>query len=87
MSVSMPGAETGSTPSVATEDKAVHRRLALVALAALGGLAAAACTPTVQLKAPEEPITINMNIQADVRVKIEDAAQKDIQSNPEIFGE
>lgn len=81
----MSGAENGSTLSVAPEQKAgLHRRAALVAL---GGLAAAACTPTVQLKAPEEPITINMNIQADVRVKIEDAAQKDIQSNPEIFGE
>jgi hypothetical protein len=54
---------------------------------ALGGLAAAACTPTVQLKAPEEPITINLNIQADVRVRIEEAAQQDIESNPDIFGE
>lgn len=80
----MSRAESGSMPSVASGDKAIHRRVALVAL---GGLAAAACTPTVQLKAPEEPITINMNIQADVRVKIEDAAQKDIASNPEIFGE
>ena len=73
----------GLTP-VAPEYRAMHRRVALVAL---GGLAVAACTPTVQLKAPEEPITINMNIQADVRVKIEDAAQQDIKNNPEIFGE
>lgn len=78
--------EVGSMLSVAPpEEKAsLHRRIALVAL---GGMAVAACTPTVQLKAPEEPITINLNIQADVRVKIEEAAQKDIKSNPDIFGE
>ena len=81
----MPGT-VRSRWSVASEDKASpSRRLALLALG--GGLAAAACTPTVQLKAPEEPITINLNVQADIRVKIEEAAQKDIESNPEIFGE
>jgi hypothetical protein len=71
-------------PEDRPETRAVHRRVALVAL---GGLTVAACTPTVQLKAPEEPITINLNIQADVRVKIEEAAQQDIKNNPEIFGE
>jgi len=81
----MSGAETGTTlPCAPGEPQSTGRRLALVAL---GGLAAAACTPTVQLKAPEEPITINLNIQADVRVRIEEAAQQDIESNPDIFGE
>jgi hypothetical protein len=65
------------------EPQSPGRRVALVALGAL----AAACTPTVQLKAPEEPITINLNIQADVRVRIEEAAEKDIASNPDIFGQ
>lgn len=54
---------------------------------ALPLLLLAACTPKVQLEAPKEPITINMNIQADVRVRIEDAAQKDIAANPDIFPE
>lgn len=54
---------------------------------ALALLLLAACTPKVQLEAPKEPITINMNIQADVRVRIEDAAQKDIAANPDIFPE
>lgn len=58
--------------------------LVLPTLMAAGLLAA--CTPTVQLQAPKEPITINLNIQADVRVRIEEAAQQDIQSNPDIFG-
>jgi hypothetical protein len=81
----MSGAEVGSTlPFAPEEAQRTARRLALLAL---GGLAVAACTPTVQLKAPEEPITINLNIQADVRVRIEEAAEKDIASNPDIFGE
>ena len=63
------------------------RDRALAPLLGLAGLAVAAGTPTVQLQAPKEPITINLNIQADVRVRIEEAAQKDIESNPDIFGE
>lgn len=59
--------------------------------AALGGvllsLALVACTPTVQVQAPKEPITINVNVKldAEVRVKIEEQAEKDIQENPDIF--
>lgn len=47
----------------------------------------AACTPTVQVEAPKEPITINLNVKldAEVRVKIEEQAEKDIQENPDIF--
>ena len=59
--------------------------------AALGGgllcFALAACTPTVQVEAPKEPITINLNVKldAEVRVKIEEQADKDIRQNPDIF--
>ncbi len=47
----------------------------------------AACEPTVKVEAPQEPITINLNIKldADVRLKLEEAAQEDIEANPEIF--
>jgi len=33
----------------------------------------AACTPTVALKAPEDPITINLNVKIDheIRLKVE----------------
>ncbi len=50
-------------------------------------LALAACDPTVRVEAPKEPITINLNIKldAEVRVKLEEAAKKDITSNPGIF--
>ena len=49
------------------------------------GVLIGACTPTVKLEAPKEPITINLNIKADVRVTLEEAAKKDIEANPELF--
>ena len=51
------------------------------------GAVLAACQPTVKVEAPQEPITINLNIKldADVRVKLEEEAQKDIEENPDIF--
>jgi len=47
----------------------------------------AACSPVVRVEAPREPITINLNIKldADVRVKLEDQAKKDVAKNPDIF--
>lgn len=47
----------------------------------------AGCSPTVKVQAPKEPITINLNIKldAEVRVKLEEVAQKDIKANPDIF--
>ena len=46
-----------------------------------------ACQPTVKVEAPDEPITINLNVKldADVRVKLEEQAQKDIDKNEDIF--
>ena len=46
-----------------------------------------ACQPTVKVEAPQEPITINLNIKldAEVRLKIEEQAEEDIQANPDIF--
>jgi hypothetical protein len=45
------------------------------------------CTPRVAVEAPEKPITINLNIKldADVRVKLEETAKKDIEANPNVF--
>ncbi len=53
----------------------------------LAVLALGACQPTVKLEAPQEPITINLNIKldADIRIKLEEQAGDDIQANPEIF--
>ena len=46
-----------------------------------------ACTPTVKVESPQEPITINLNIRldADIRVKLEEEAKKDIAANPDVF--
>lgn len=48
---------------------------------------AAGCQPTVRMQAPKEPITINLNVKldAEVRVKLEEQAQEDIEKNPDIF--
>jgi hypothetical protein len=53
----------------------------------LGALSASSCQPTVQVAAPKDPITINLNIKldAEVRVRLEQDAQKDIATNPGIF--
>ncbi len=50
-------------------------------------LVIAACAPTVKVETPKEPITINLNIKldADIRVKLEEEAKKDIAANPGIF--
>ena len=45
------------------------------------------CTPRVAVEVPDKPITINLNIKldADVRVKLEESAKKDIEANPNVF--
>lgn len=47
----------------------------------------AGCEPTVRVEPPKEPITINLNIKldADVRVRLEEQAKKDIATNPGVF--
>ena len=43
-----------------------------------------ACTPTVKVEAPREPITINLNIKldADVRLRVEEQAKEDVKTKP-----
>jgi hypothetical protein len=62
-----------------------HRSLSLLSLLTVP--LAFACAPTVRVAAPSEPITINLNVRldADVRVRLEEAARQDIQANPGIF--
>lgn len=59
----------------------------VIALLLLCCLVITACAPTVKLETPQEPITINLNIKldADIRVKLEEEAKKDIAANPGIF--
>jgi len=70
------------------DDVIKSRSAPVIALCSmLGAALLAACTPTVKVEAPREPITINLNIKldADVRVKLEDQAREDISANPDIF--
>jgi hypothetical protein len=57
-------------------------RRPLAALLALAGVVA--CTPKVEVVAPKDPITINLNIKldADVRLKIEKEATNDVKTKP-----
>ncbi len=50
----------------------LYIRACMAAVVLLGG-ALAACTPTVQVAAPKEPITVNLNvkIQHEIYVKVD----------------
>jgi len=52
----------------------------LLVLAGIG----TGCSPTVAVKLPQEPITINLNIKldADVRLRVEEQAKRDVVSKP-----
>jgi hypothetical protein len=49
--------------------------------------ALAACTPTVQVQAPDKPIEINLNVNIEQHIQVE--IQKDVQQaiakNPDVF--
>jgi len=53
--------------------------LSVLPLVLLGG-----CTPTVQMAAPKDPITINLNIKldAEVRLRVEQKAKQDVETKP-----
>ncbi len=65
----------------------LRRLTAGLPILVVGALLLAACQPTIKVEAPKEPITINLNIKldADIRVKLEETAKKDIEANPDIF--
>lgn len=60
-----------------------HRTFCLFVLSAF----LVACTPTVQVQAPDKPIEINLNVNIEQRIKVE--IQRDVQQtiakNPDIF--
>jgi hypothetical protein len=51
------------------------------------GLSLGACTPTVQLQAPDKPIEINLNVNIEqhVKVEIDKDVQQAISKNKDIF--
>ena len=46
-----------------------------------------ACSPTVEVKAPEKPIEINLNVNIEhhVKVEIEQDVKQAIKKNPNLF--
>lgn len=53
----------------------------------LGLLGCTACTPRVEVAAPEKPIEINLNVNIEHRVKVEidKDLEKSMSSNSDIF--
>ena len=60
-----------------------YAAFALVTMALL----VAACRPTVEVKAPREPITINMNIKIEheVRIKVDQALDDVFAADSDLF--
>jgi YnbE-like lipoprotein len=60
-------------------------------IAAIGigmwGLAAAGCTPRVEVAAPDKPITINLNVKIDheIRVKVDKELDQVLSHNSGLF--
>tara|TARA_B100000686_G_C16798974_1_gene984462 strand:- start:525 stop:725 length:201 start_codon:yes stop_codon:yes gene_type:complete len=57
-------------------------------MAVIAAFLSAACTPTVKLAAPDEPIEINLNVKIDqeVRVKVDRDLESLIEDDPDLFG-
>jgi len=66
-----------------TRWKAVYMRILLCSCLLL----TVACTPTVQIKAPEEPITINLNvkIEHEIRIKVDKELDDLFDENSDLF--
>ena len=62
-------------------------RVRFMILAALWIASLAACTPKVQLEAPKEPITINLNvkIEHEIRVKVYQERENLFEEDDDIF--
>lgn len=62
------------------------RRLAAPTACALA-LGLGACTPTVQVVAPDKPIEINLNvtISQEIRIMMEPEIEELIEDNPDLF--
>ncbi len=63
------------------------RRTPMVPLLAVGLVTLAACTPTVRVEAPTEPIVINLNvrIEQEIRIKIDRELEELYDDRSDIF--
>ena len=65
----------------------ITKRSRITFLLGLGLLATTACTPKVQVEAPDKPIEINLNVNIDhrIRVEMEKDVKQAIAKNPNLF--
>lgn len=65
----------------------LNRQVGRNGLLAFALLALMACSPTVKVQAPDEPIEINLNIkiQQDIRIRLDKDVDELITDNPDIF--
>ncbi len=73
-------------PTPSTWPQGLRRRTPGAAVAAgalLAGLLLGACQPRLAVEGGREPITININ--ADIRLRVERMAEEDIRQNPGLF--
>jgi len=56
-------------------------------LVGIVGVCVAACSPTVKVEAPEDPIEINLNvkIEQEVRIKVDRELDDLFADNPDLF--
>ncbi len=59
----------------------------LLVIAGCAGIAATACTPKVQVMAPDKPIEINLNVNItqEIFIKLDKEAEALIANNSDIF--
>ncbi len=64
-----------------------YRNYSAVLTAAMISFLVTACTPQVQMQAPDKPIVINLNvkIEHEVRVKVEKDIDQALSKNPGLF--
>lgn len=64
-----------------------YRNYTAVLTTAMISFLAIACTPQVQMQAPDKPIVINLNvkIEHEVRVKVEKDIDQVLSNNPGLF--
>jgi hypothetical protein len=62
-------------------------RVRIALLAALWIVSLVACTPKIQVEAPKEPITINLNvkIEHEIRVKVDEDLENLFDEDDDIF--
>lgn len=71
----------------ANDDRPAAWPKCAAALLAAFVVAAAGCTPTVKVEAPEKPIVINLNvkIEHEVRVKVEKDVEQLLEKQSDLF--